>query len=243
MRTGAPRHANYQLEHSSPPSAVTNCYCAHPSTTSHDLHVSFDGSSCSYGLFEVWSRSAIGEMLVQIYCFGIKIIQSTFCTKSQLKASLSTLHYQEENEMNQTEMSNWICWRRSVDKQQGLQGHRAPRPPGYVRVCAHSQLLEQVHRWRSGGEPTMQRTEHLPTWQITCDLWEMRQLFRPTLTCHRRLACSTPHWYIFRFSSVEWETENDLWPHVSLKIFMGFGANRVGHVTWQYLTVKVKIHI
>lgn len=97
MRTGAPRHANYQAEHSSPPSAVTNCYCAHPSTTSHDLHVSFDGSSCSYGLFEVWSKSAIGEMLVQIYCFGRQIIQSTFCTNSQLKASQSALHYQEEN--------------------------------------------------------------------------------------------------------------------------------------------------
>lgn len=133
MRTGAPRHANYQPEHSSLPSAVTNCYCAHPSTTSHDLHVYIDGSSCSYGLFEVWSKSAIGEMLVQIYCFGIQIIQSTSCTNSQLKASQSALYYQEENQMNQTEMSDWICWRRSVDKKN--RAYKDTEHQGCLGMC------------------------------------------------------------------------------------------------------------
>lgn len=48
--------------HSSPPTAVTNCDCAHPSTTVHNLHASFDGSSRCYALFEVLSRSAMNEM-------------------------------------------------------------------------------------------------------------------------------------------------------------------------------------
>lgn len=171
----------------------------------------------------VYFKSCQGQLLVQCLYSDILFWNANqsidFSTKSQLKGSRGALH---ENQSEQTGMSKWMCWR-SVDKQQSLQGRRAPRLPGPECVCACvcSELLERVHRWRSGGGPTRQRIEQLPTWQITCDLWEMRQLFRPTLTCHRRLPCPTPHSYLFRFSSAQWETETDLWPRVSLKIFMG----------------------